>query len=109
LLVVLAITAAQLLGTAAAVSDVDIWQLLRVAFPAAPPLAALTMALYAGLLGATGVGTVGPKLFKVEFLPPPQAPVDCRELARRTGLYLTNQLRAFVGGSDSATSSPVEA
>jgi transcriptional regulator with XRE-family HTH domain len=57
-----------------------------------------TLVLYFGLLGAPGVGTVGARLFEVEFLPRVNGPVDGAELFRRTGGYFRSVALALLTG-----------
>ena len=91
--VVLAIAALHLCGGAAA--NVDPWHIVDVAPLALPALALSTALVYVTVLGATGVGTVGARLFSVEFLPRPQAPLRGDALARRSFAYLAAQVRAL--------------
>ena len=60
-------------------------------------LAAPTLVLYFGLLGATGVGTAGACLFRVDFVPGVIGPIDGRLLLRRTCQYLHSEAVALIG------------
>jgi hypothetical protein len=61
-------------------------------------LAASTLVLYFSLLGATGVGTAGSRLFGVDFVPRVRGPVDGTALLRRTRAYLRSEMVALVRG-----------
>jgi hypothetical protein len=93
-LVVLAITALHLYGSAAA-AGLDTWAVVRAAPLALPALVVSTVALYVGVLGATGVGTVGARLFGVEFVPRPRAPIRGDALVRRSLDYLLAEIRVL--------------
>lgn len=60
-------------------------------------LALPTLVLYFGLLGATGVGTAGACLFRADFVPRVNGPLDGAELLRRTWGYLRSEAVALVG------------
>jgi Helix-turn-helix domain len=62
-------------------------------------LAVPTLILYFGLLGATGVGTAGACLFRVDFVPGIKGPVDGTLLMQRTCEYLRSEAVALLGTS----------
>ena len=61
---------------------------------------AATSVLYVGILGATGVGTVGTYLFGVEFVEPPPAPLRGDVLVRRSLAYLRSEATALFKGAE---------
>jgi hypothetical protein len=66
-------------------------------------LAVPTLTTYVGLLGATGVGTLGARMFEVEFLPRIDGPLDGSALLRRTVDYLGAEFTVLLpGGSGSS-------
>jgi len=73
------------------------WDLATVAV-AFLTLAVPTLILYLGLLGATGVGTAGACLFRVDLLPGVNGPLDGTLLARRTFQYFRREAIALLGG-----------
>jgi transcriptional regulator with XRE-family HTH domain len=80
----------------AALTGAGEWDLpeVSIAFLA---LAVPTLILYFGLLGATGVGTAGACLFRVEFVPGVNGPVDGTLLLRRTCEYFRSEAVALLG------------
>jgi transcriptional regulator with XRE-family HTH domain len=95
--VVTVISACEVLCSAVLVG-VGAWSLLDagLAFFA---LTVPTLILYVGLLGATGVGTAGARLFGIDFVPRPDGPIDGTELLRRTFEYFRSEGVALLGGS----------
>jgi DNA-binding XRE family transcriptional regulator len=91
--VVLAVGAIHIV-VSAAVTGVTPWEVVRAAPVALPALIVAAVVLYVGVLGATGVGTAGAWLFNVDFVPPPHAPLDGDELARRFLRYLRREVLA---------------
>src|SRR4051812_6623782 len=59
-------------------------------------LAVPTLILYFGLLGATGVGTAGARLFNIDFVAGVEGPVDGAALLRRTCEYFRSEMLALV-------------
>ena len=57
-----------------------------------------TLTLYLGLLGATGVGTAGARLLRVEFVPCVTGPLRGTELVRRIREYFQSETLALVAG-----------
>jgi hypothetical protein len=57
-----------------------------------------TLTLYLGLLGATGVGTAGARLLRVEFVPSATEPLNGTELVRRSRQYFHSETLALVAG-----------
>jgi len=79
-----------------ALTGAAVWD-LRDAAIAFLVLSAPTLALYFGLLGATGVGTAGACLFGVDFVPGVKGPVDGAALLRRTCEYFRSEAIALLG------------
>jgi hypothetical protein len=88
--VVVAITGFHIAGSAVTVG-VGAWEIVRAAPVALSALMVVTTLVYFGLLGATGVGTAGARLFAVEFVSRPSAPLDVGVLLRRAVAYLRNE------------------
>ena len=93
-LVVLAIAGAHLWSTAAA-AGIDVRALVGAAAPVLPALVAAIACLYVGVLGATGVGTAGARLYGVEFVPRSRVPLDGAALVRRAVAYLRQEAKAI--------------
>jgi transcriptional regulator with XRE-family HTH domain len=93
--VVAALSAAGVL-VCAALTGAGEWDLpaVGIAFVA---LAVPTLILYFALLGATGVGTAGACLFRVDFVPGVKGPVDGALLMRRTCAYFRSEAVALLG------------
>ena len=96
--IVLAISATQLTG-GTMVSGAS-WNVLVAGLATLPALVAATSVLYVGILGATGVGTVGTYLFGVEFVEPPPAPLRGDALVRRSLAYLRSEATALFKGAE---------
>lgn len=96
--IVLAIAAAQLAGGVMVCGGS--WDVAAAGLAALPALIAATGVLYVGILGATGVGTVGAYLFAVEFVEPPSAPLRGDALVRRGLAYLRSEAAALFKGSE---------
>lgn len=81
------------------------WDLASVAV-AFLTLAVPTLILYLGLLGATGVGTAGACLLRVDLLPGLNGPLDGTLLVRRTFQYFCREAIALLVGRTRLTASP---
>jgi transcriptional regulator with XRE-family HTH domain len=89
----------------ASLSGVARWH-LRDACTAFLVLFGPTLILYFGVLGATGVGTAGARLFHIDFLPRAPGPIDGVEWLRRTVEYFHSEFVALLGGSPPPTGPP---
>jgi hypothetical protein len=92
---IVAAIAALHVGGSAAAAGVSFWALAGATPIALAALTLCTAALYIALLGGTGVGTAGARLFGVEFVPKPSAPLRGDALARRTIDYLRAETRVL--------------
>ncbi|HTK28752.1 MAG TPA: helix-turn-helix domain-containing protein [Vicinamibacterales bacterium] len=72
--------------------------LLRVAPVAATALCAMPVALYVWLLGATGVGTIGPWLLGVEILPAAEGPLSLETWFSRGLQYASREIALALEG-----------
>ena len=93
--VIAALSAAGVL-VCAALTGPGAWDLPAVSI-AFLTLAVPTLILYFGLLGATGVGTAGAWLFRVDFVPGVNGPVDGTLLMKRTCEYIRSEAVALLG------------
>jgi hypothetical protein len=79
-----------------ALTDTAAWDLRDISM-AFLVLAVPTLMLYFGLLGATGVGTAGARLFGVDFVAGLEGPVDGVALLRRSCEYVRSEAVALLG------------